>query len=144
MARGEDMPTDIVWDMVACMRRYGMRELDVHDGAMTLRLLLEGAVAQTGAEERLSGDNGAATVSTPSAGTVVYSPVMGGVLLTHPLRHAPEVEPGQEVAEGDIIAFIAVDHILQPVVAPCAGHIDTIEVKHDEVVGYHQPLMVIL
>ncbi|WP_281799046.1 biotin/lipoyl-containing protein [Komagataeibacter rhaeticus] len=131
----------IVWDMVARMRRHGIQELDVHDDTMELRLRLDPA-AMTAAGTS-SGRISPVLSTAPSSATMIHSPCMGRALLAHPLRSSPEVEPGQNVEEGDIVAFVGVDHILYPVLAPCAGCIGEIKVTQGMVIGYHQPLMLI-
>lgn len=143
MTQNKDMPMDIVWDMVAGMRRHGMQELDVRDDTMALRLRLNPVGMAPVATETSSDCMASIPSIAPSSGTVVRSPCMGVALLAHPLRSAPEVEPGQDVGEGDIVAFVGVDHILYPVLAPCAGYVGEIKVTQGTVIGYHQPIMLI-
>jgi len=68
----------------------------------------------------------------------------GTFLPCHPAHEAPQAAPGSQVEQGDIVAFLAVDTLLLPVVAPCAGTLSEALVGKGTLVEYGTTLFTVL
>lgn len=86
---------------------------------------------------------------TPTPGLVlpwielVSSPEVGFPQLVNELDGEPFVRIGDIVRKGQVLLYIDVLKIMQPVVAPCDGRIVDVLIQGPEGVGYGAPLMII-
>ena len=76
-----------------------------------------------------------------SSTTVVRAGSVGVLLLTHPLRGEPLVQPGQTVAAGQALALLQIGLVLLAVPAPRAGVVSRIVSTHESAVGFGTALL---
>lgn len=71
---------------------------------------------------------------------IIYSPGMGVLRLTHPHREESFVKLGSEIKEGQIIAFLQNDELLEEIKANCSGVLVAAVAQEGQVVGFAQPI----
>nr|WP_298796766.1 hypothetical protein [uncultured Acetobacter sp.] len=111
--------------LVALMRKYHVETLEEKTGQnrIFLRLLPENT------HDTLSPSPRSNTRHAP-----LLSPEMGL------LRQCPNRTDGALIARGDIVAFVAVDLLLLPVIASETGILHMVPRPSNTVVGYHEVL----
>ncbi|MGY4802421.1 hypothetical protein [Teichococcus aerofrigidensis] len=129
--------------LLALMRATGVTELELAEGDTALRLSLPA--------RPLAGAVPEATPRAAPAVETVHAVAFGILLLRHPAetRDPPAAGDGgagagDTVARGDILAYLAVGPLLQPVVAPCDGAIEAVRGRDGEIAGFGAPLFDIL
>ncbi|MNF90147.1 acetyl-CoA carboxylase biotin carboxyl carrier protein subunit [compost metagenome] len=65
---------------------------------------------------------------------------MGILRLTHPQREESFVKMGSEIKEGQIVAFLQNDDLLEEVKANCSGVLVAAVAQEGQVIGFAQPL----
>jgi len=73
-------------------------------------------------------------------GKFIHSPAMGVLRLTHPQREESFVKLGSEIKEGQIIAFLQNDELLEEIKANCSGVLVAAVAQEGQVVGFAQPI----
>lgn len=68
----------------------------------------------------------------------------GTFLPCHPAHDAPQAVPGSQVEQGDIVAFLTIDTLILPVVAPCDGTLSEALIGTGTLVGYGTTLFTVL
>lgn len=76
-----------------------------------------------------------ASIETLRAGSV------GVLLIAHPMREEPLVQPGDSVAAGQALLLLQVGQVLLPVTAPCAGRVRRVLAAAGSRVGYGSALL---
>ena len=71
---------------------------------------------------------------------IIHSPAMGILRLTHPQREESFVKIGSEIKEGQIVAFLQNDELLEEVKANCSGVLLAAVAQEGQVIGFAQPL----
>lgn len=71
---------------------------------------------------------------------IILSPSMGVLRLTHPQREESFVKVGSEIKEGQIVAFLQNDDLLEEVKASCTGVLVAAVAEEGQVIGFAQPL----
>lgn len=71
---------------------------------------------------------------------IIHSTSMGVLRLTHPQRDEPFVKMGSEIKEGQTIAFLQNDELLEEVKANCSGVLVAAVAQEGQVIGFAQPL----
>lgn len=110
--------------LVACMKRYGVAELEIRQDSEELRLVYA------------AGTRPAATHAAHLSGQTIFATAFGTLHL--------EREVGDAVEAGDIIATVATGPLRRPVVSPVAGRLAKSVSRQDQRVGYGMPLFEIL
>ncbi len=128
------MPVPTLEALVDAMRAHGCVEADISEGGTRLhvRLAPEAQDAQAATQATRGMD----------APALALSPEMGVFRVRHPDGTFGPA-PGDAVATGTILGFVAVGPALLPVTAPCAGRLDTVLGQDGAIVGYHTPLFAI-
>ncbi|MFZ6762292.1 hypothetical protein [Pseudoroseomonas sp. WGS1072] len=122
--------------LLALMRATGVTELELAEGDTALRLSLP--------SRPLAGAVPEATPRAAPAVETVHAVAFGILLLRHPAETRDPPAAGDTVARGDILAYLAVGPLLQPVVAPCDGAIEAVRGRDGEIAGFGAPLFDIL
>lgn len=78
--------------------------------------------------------------SADASSIAVRSATLGLLRLVHDDRLPVRIEPGDEVAEGQLLALVALDDGLAPVHAPAGGTIDAVLAADGQIVDYGMPL----
>lgn len=76
----------------------------------------------------------------PETGTIVRSPGMGILRLTHPLHDGALAPVGTKVRDGQALAVLQTGAILTPVEAPCDGIVVAVHGADGRVTGYGDAL----
>ena len=114
--------------LVAHMKRHGVAELEISQGAEEIRLV----VAVGGRPDAGNSSRGSLqTISAKAFGTLQ-------------LAEGAPLEVGAAVDAGDIIATVAAGPLRRPVVSPVAGKLMKILGRQDQRVEYGTPLFEIL
>jgi len=71
---------------------------------------------------------------------IIHSPSMGVLHLAHPQREESFVKVGSEIKEGQIVAFLQNDDLLEEVKANCSGVLVAAIAQEGQVIGFAQPL----
>jgi len=116
--------TALLDDLVAWMQQGGVRKLTYSKGTVTVSLDL-GEMAEA---------------ARPRTLETVVSPGMGVFTLKHPIAASPYVTEGQVVAEGDVMALLAIGPVLTAVKAPRDGTVRSVLAREGAVVGFEDRL----
>ncbi|MCW0210738.1 MAG: acetyl-CoA carboxylase biotin carboxyl carrier protein subunit [Achromobacter sp.] len=117
-------------DIRAYARRLhlrGIESVEIQEGDRLVSIRIE-----TGAPEAAS--------SADASSIAVRSATLGLLRLAHDDRLPVRIEPGDEVAEGQLLALVALDESLAPVHAPAGGTIDAVLAADGQIVDYGMPL----
>lgn len=117
-------------DIRAYARRLhlrGIESVEIQEGDRLVSIRIE-----TGAPEAAS--------SADASSIAVRSATLGLLRLVHDDRLPVRIEPGDEVAEGQLLALVALDESLAPVHAPAGGTIDAVLAADGQIVDYGMPL----
>ena len=96
-----------------------------------------GAVAAAAAAAANAAGSATAPVAAAAAGNVIVSPLAGNVWKI-------EVDPGQEVKEGDLLLILEAMKMENEIFADCDGIVGTIHIKEGIAVDIGQPLVTLL
>jgi len=121
--------------VVELLRRNGIEEFEVWDGASHFKLVLppaEAAVPVTAAVDFKTGQ-----------GVEVTSPASGTFVARHPSRSKDFVAVGDIKQQGECMALIQIGPIYRPVVAPFAGKIVQTLCRPGDAVDFSLPLFVL-
>ncbi|MYD95476.1 MAG: hypothetical protein F4Y02_17710 [Chloroflexi bacterium] len=130
-ALDEDVPR-----LARLLRETGAEEIEIGDGARTIRVRRSSGPGVVAAEAVAVDDTEAA-----DEGLVVVASEQVGVFvaLTEP-GAPPQVQIGDAVEEGQTIGYVDVLGVAHDVCVPEAGVIERLLVRDGEVVEYGQPL----
>ncbi|GGI27622.1 MULTISPECIES: acetyl-CoA carboxylase biotin carboxyl carrier protein [Bradyrhizobium] len=104
-------------ELIAQMKRAGVKELEAQRGESSIRLSLGRHNRKMVGTRALE----LAGVERTDAATFVRAPAVGRFSNRHPLGEATTV--GDHVQEGDLLGVIAIGPIFRPVIAPVAGRV---------------------
>lgn len=113
-------------------RKAGVAEIDLSDGARSLRLRIAGPgrpLDTAPAARQLAS-------AAPKEPRGVKSPGVGLFRHAHPVTGRPASPSGQRVAEGQVVGYVQTGSCLRPATAPCAGTIGAPVHEEGALVGY--------
>ncbi|MBY6092870.1 biotin/lipoyl-containing protein [Maritimibacter alkaliphilus] len=127
--------------LAAEMRAHGITELDLRlPGGDRIRLK---APAPAAPVATAAVPPATSTPPAPSAQTIA-APGPGRLMFTHPARTQPAACPGDRVAPGDIVAWLAVESLISPVTAPAAGTLGAALAEEGALLGYGSPVFALV
>lgn len=127
------MSPEFIEEIVALLQRHSLKAFQFEQAGACLSLKFDGqrkAVSPAEHFERVEEE----------ACKIISSPSMGVLRLTHPQRDKPFVTVGSEIKEGQIIAFLQNDELLEEVKANCSGVLVAAVAEEGQVIGFAQPL----
>ncbi|MCA0919973.1 biotin/lipoyl-containing protein [Pseudooceanicola nanhaiensis] len=125
--------------LAAQMRAHGVTELDLRlPGGERIRLAAAAPARPAPAPAR------ATPPARPDAARTIPAPGPGRLMFTHPARTQPAARPGDRVAPGDIVAWLAVESLISPVTAPAAGTLGDAQAEDGALLGYGSPVFTLV
>ncbi|AMB87485.1 hypothetical protein AWM79_20185 [Pseudomonas agarici] len=126
------MSPDFIEQIINLVKRSSLCAFEFEQAGTCLRISLE---------ERGSGLSACSPAATP-ARTVNYlsSPAMGVLRLKHPQRDEVFCAVGSEVKEGQVVAFLQNDALLEEIKASSSGVLLAALVEDGDIIGYGQKL----
>ncbi|POF62615.1 hypothetical protein CFR73_12175 [Novacetimonas maltaceti] len=132
-------PEQIV-QMATWLAQAGLQSLELVNEAAGLRLRL--CVGQADSGTAPAAPSGAVASSAAGAQAVtVTTAYFGRLCLAHPSRDVPLAPVGTKVAQGEVVALLALESLLLPVVAPVAGTVTEVIGQSGALVGYGAAVM---
>jgi acetyl-CoA carboxylase biotin carboxyl carrier protein len=126
-----------LYDIRAYARRLrlrGVQSLEIQEGDRLVSIRVEDASSPgASSEEETVAGSGTASIAVRSA-------TLGLLRLVHGDRLAIQIEAGDEVAEGQLLALVELDDSLAPVNAPADGVISAVLAAEGQIVDYGMPL----
>ncbi len=143
----------LVRELAELLAETGLTEIEVEDGERKIKVTRQvaqqivAAAAPAYAAAPVAAPVAAAPVAeaAPAAAPVdaVKSPMVGTVYLA-PEPTAPNfISVGQQVKAGDVLVIVEAMKVMNQIVAPKAGMIQSILVDNQQPVEFDQPLVVI-
>lgn len=127
------MSPEFIEEVVMLLQTRSLKFFEFEQAGACLSLKIDGkgkAVSPATHVERV----------TEEASKLISSPSMGVLRLTHPQRDKPFVALGSEIKEGQIIAFLQNDDLLDEIRANRSGVLAATVAEEGQVVGFAQPL----
>ncbi|CAB3764789.1 hypothetical protein B7G54_07015 [Burkholderia puraquae] len=129
--------------LIVTLQSAGVSECVYTAGDQTIRLEFDRHTSTIANEHRESSGTEMLAAVSPLPG-YVRAPCCGRFMRTHPLLDHQMADTDAVVIEGQHIAYIEVDSVLFPVVAPFHGRLGRIAVANGERIGYGAALIEIV
>lgn len=126
------MSPEFIEQVIKLVKQRSLCAFEFEQAGACLRIVLDGR--DSGLQES------PAAVAPARAITCLTSPAMGVLRLKHPQRDEVFCPLGSEVKEGQIVAFLQNDEVLEEVKASGAGVLLAALAEDGDVVGYGQNL----
>lgn len=127
------MSPEFIEKVVVLLQRHSLRAFEFEQAGACLSLKFDAKANAVSSTAHLEG-------AEVEPCKVIHSPSMGILRLTHPQRDEPFVKMGTEIKEGQIIAFLQNDELLEEVKANCSGVLVAAVAQEGQVIGFAQPL----
>ncbi|RON42393.1 biotin/lipoyl-containing protein [Pseudomonas brassicacearum] len=127
------MSPEFIEKVVVLLQRHSLRAFEFEQAGACLSLKFDAKANAVSPTANLDG------VEVELC-KIIHSPSMGVLRLTHPQRDEPFVKMGAEIKEGQIIAFLQNDDLLEEVKANCSGVLVAAVAQEGQVIGFAQPL----
>ncbi|MES2493967.1 MAG: acetyl-CoA carboxylase biotin carboxyl carrier protein [Pseudomonadota bacterium] len=141
-----NIDSKLVRELAKLLADTGLSEIEVEDGDRRIRVARQfAAAAPVAAVATPAAPSPAPAEPAPPPAPVdaVPSPMVGTVYLAAEPGVPNFIEIGKSVKVGDTLVIVEAMKVMNPIVAPKAGTIQSILVENAQPVEYGQPLVVI-
>ena len=139
----------LVRELAELLGETGLTEIEVEDGDRRIRVSRAAPVAAPAVMQAVAAAPAAAgavavPVAAPAAetGTPVKSPMVGTAFLSSEPGSTPFVRVGDQVKAGETLLIVEAMKVMNPIIAPTAGTVQSILVGNGDPVEYDQPLVI--
>jgi acetyl-CoA carboxylase biotin carboxyl carrier protein len=144
----------LVRELAELLTDNALTEIEVADGERRIKVKREPAKVMSAPSAALPSVVPAATAGAPASapagqpaedmsGSTVRSPMVGTAFLSPEPGSKPFVQVGDSVKAGDTLLIIEAMKVMNPITAPEAGVIKSIQVSDAQPVEFDQPLVVL-
>jgi acetyl-CoA carboxylase biotin carboxyl carrier protein len=127
------MSPEFIEKVVILLQKHSLRAFEFEQAGACLNLKFDAKANATSAASHIE-----RIEEEPC--NIIFSPSMGVLRLTHPQREESFVKVGSEIKEGQIVAFLQNDELLEEVKANCSGVLVAAVAQEGQVIGFAQPL----